>query len=291
MSLTPLVSIGLPVKNGFGNYSKNEINISNSLKALINQSYKNIEIIVSNNCSIDNTEKFLNKMSKIDSRIKVFHQKKEISWAKNFRFVLNKSKGKYFKWNAADDMISKDYIINNVKFLENNLNYISSSSKFLYENNPNKFYSFDLVGSVYSRIKGFFKVRHISHNILFSLVRRKNMMKTIDISKDYWAIDWMFDLDLLFQGNFKIIDEGYAKFGMKGMSRQSNFINREIYLKKKIYYIFPFYELMKRVFLKTILNNNINIFQKISIYFSLININIYFIKLHRLKIIKKIFSN
>jgi len=45
---------------------------------------------------------------------------------------------------------------------------------------------------------------------------------------------------------------------------------------------------MKRVFLKTILNNKINIFQKISIYFSLININIYFIKLHRLKKLKNI---
>lgn len=77
MSTTPLVSIGLPVKNGFGNNSKNEINISNSLKALINQSYKNIEIIVSNNCSVDDTKQFLNKMSKIDSRIKVFHQKKK----------------------------------------------------------------------------------------------------------------------------------------------------------------------------------------------------------------------
>lgn len=222
-------------------------------------------------------------MSNKDSRIKVYHLTEEISWAANFRFILKKSNGKYFRWNAADDIISNDYILNNVKFLENNQNFVSSSSKFSYENEPRKIYSFNLEGNVYSRIKGFFKIRHISHNFLYSLTKRECMMKTIDISKDYWAVDWMFDLDLLFQGNFKTIDEGYVKFGIKGMSRQSNFIDRNIYLSKKIYYIFPFYELMKRIFLKTILNNKINFFQKFSIYFSLININIHFLRLHRLK--------
>lgn len=283
--MNPLVSIGVPVKNGYS--SKNEINIKDSLTALMNQTYKNIEIIVSNDCSTDNSKSFLDEMSKLDDRIKVFHLTKEIGWAENFKFVLNKSNGKYFRWNSQDDMVSNDYILNNVKFLENNQNFVSSSSKFSYENEPEKIYSFNLEGDVYSRIKGFFKIRHISHNILYSLTKREYMMKTIDISKDYWAIDWMFDLDLLFQGNFKTINEGYVKFGTNGISRQSNFIDRKIYVSKKIYYVFPFYELMKRVFLKTIINKKINFFQKISIYISLIYINLNFLRRHRLK---KIFS-
>lgn len=59
--MNPLVSIGLPVKNRFGNLKKNEINISNSINALMNQNYKNIEIIVSNNCSTDNTKKIFGR--------------------------------------------------------------------------------------------------------------------------------------------------------------------------------------------------------------------------------------
>lgn len=289
--MNPLVSIGLPVKNGFGNSSKNEINIKDSLSALMRQSYKNIEIIISNDCSTDNSKNFLDEMSKLDKRIKVYHLTENISWAKNFKFVLDKSNGKYFRWNCQDDLISDDYILNNVKFLENNPNFICSSSKFSYENEPEKIYSYDLEGDLYSKIKSFLKISHISHNILYSLIKKKNLEKVIDISKDYWAIDWMFDLDLLFQGNFKTIDEGYVKFGTKGISRHSNFIDRKIYFSKKIYYILPFYELIKRTFLNTIINKKISFFQKISIYTSLIYINMNFLRVHRFRKIKKYFIN
>ena len=187
-------------------------------------------------------------------------------------------------------MISQDYIEQNVDFLENNLDYISSSSKFYYENEPEKFYSFDLDQSLYNRIKGFFYIRDISHNLLYSLVRREIMSKTIDISKDYWAVDWIFDLDLLLNGKFKTVKKGYVAFGTKGMSRQEGFIDRSHYINKKIYKILPFYELTKSLCRKTISLKELSLFEKISIYFSLLKINIYFIKKHRLKGIKKLFK-
>ena len=127
--MKPLVSIGLPVKDGFLNHPKDNINLPKSLNALLNQSYKNLEIIISNNCSKDDTESYLEKIIKTDKRIKFFNQETELSWAENYKFVLDNSKGKYFRWNAADDFISQDYIEHNVNFLENNQDYISSSSK------------------------------------------------------------------------------------------------------------------------------------------------------------------
>jgi hypothetical protein len=57
--MKPLVSIRIPVKNGFVNrylgadfvYSEKDINLPKTLDAIINQSYTNIEIIISNNGS------------------------------------------------------------------------------------------------------------------------------------------------------------------------------------------------------------------------------------------------
>ena len=276
--MEPLISIGLPVKDGFKNKSTDEINIKKTLNSILNQTYKNLEIVISNNCSIDETNKFLDNISKTDHRIKLFNQTKEISWAENYKFVLEKSSGKYFKWNAADDLISNDYIKENLFFLENNLDYICSSSKFFYENNKNKIYKFNLEENLYSRLKGFFKIRHISHNILYSLFRKEVMNKTVDISKDYWAVDWIFDLDLLINGKFKTLNEGFVMYGTKGMSRQKNFILRNVYKKKFIYKILPFYELMKNLFLKTFLLRELTFFEKISIYFTSLKINLYFFK-------------
>ena len=105
--MTPLVSIGIPVKNGFAkryigknfSHSKNDINLEKALNSILKQSYKNIEIIISNNGSSDETNLFLEKIRKTDNRIKVYNQQPEILPLANFQFVLNKSSGKYFKWN------------------------------------------------------------------------------------------------------------------------------------------------------------------------------------------------
>ena len=67
------------------------------------------------------------------------------------------------------------------------------------------------------------------------------------------------------------------------MSRQKNFIRREVYIKDKIYKILPFYELMKNLFIKTFFLNELSFFEKISIYFESLKINIYFYKKHKLK--------
>ena len=84
-----LVSIGVPVFNG-------EKFIGKTLDSLINQTYKNIEIIISDNCSDDKTTNICKNYCKLDSRIKFFRHDEKIDVAKNFYFVLKKSKGNYF---------------------------------------------------------------------------------------------------------------------------------------------------------------------------------------------------
>ena len=68
---------------------------------------------------------------------------------------MEKSTGKYFKWNAADDMISNDYIEHNVNFLEKIFDYICSSSKFWFEYNGQNVYFSDLDNNLHDRIKKF----------------------------------------------------------------------------------------------------------------------------------------
>ena len=108
--MKPLVSIGMPVKNGFLNKTEKDINLEKALNSVLNQSYTNLEIIISNNVSTDETNLFLEKISKIDKRIKIYNQISQIPGSGNFLFVLSKATGKYFKWNCADDIISPDFI-------------------------------------------------------------------------------------------------------------------------------------------------------------------------------------
>jgi len=111
----PLVSIGVPVYNG-------QEYIGRALKSLSLQDYPNIEIIISNNFSSDNTINIIKKYSNNMNKIRIYTQRKNIGIQKNFKFVLEKSLGKYFFWAADDDQWTHNYVSKCVDIMEKNKN-------------------------------------------------------------------------------------------------------------------------------------------------------------------------
>lgn len=104
----PLVSIGMPIRNGGATLEK-------AIHSIVNQTYSNIEIIISNNCSEDNTDEIIQKYANNDRRIKYYRQSTLISALENFRFVFENAKGKYFLWAAHDDLRNTNYIATLIK--------------------------------------------------------------------------------------------------------------------------------------------------------------------------------
>lgn len=97
------VSIGMPVYNG-------EKYIRDALDSLLGQSYKDFELIISDNASTDSTEKICRQYAWKDARVKYFRQPKNLGAAANFRFVLDQANGAYFMWAACDDKWSPDWL-------------------------------------------------------------------------------------------------------------------------------------------------------------------------------------
>lgn len=81
--------------------------IRKCIDSVINQTYKNIEIVVINDGSTDNTLEILNSYD--DSRIKIITQKnKGLALSRNVG--IDNSNGKYIYFLDADDLIEKDTI-------------------------------------------------------------------------------------------------------------------------------------------------------------------------------------
>lgn len=98
----PLVSIGIPTYNRANSY------LPQVLKCAVEQSYGNIEIIVSDNCSTDNTEEIVKGFN--DTRIRYFKHEKNIGPNNNFNFALKQARGAYFLLLHDDDLIDPDFI-------------------------------------------------------------------------------------------------------------------------------------------------------------------------------------
>ena len=97
------VSIIIPVYNV-------EQYLAQCLDSVINQTYKNIEIICVNDCSLDNSFKILDEYSKNDKRIKIINRENNggLSAARNTG--LDNASGKYIYFLDSDDWIDLDYI-------------------------------------------------------------------------------------------------------------------------------------------------------------------------------------
>ena len=97
-----LISVIVPVYN-VEKYLKQCVN------SIIKQTYTNIEIILIDDGSTDNSAHICDEFAQIDPRIKVFHKANGgLSSARNEG--IKKSKGKYLTFIDSDDDISEDYV-------------------------------------------------------------------------------------------------------------------------------------------------------------------------------------
>ena len=96
------VSVIVPVYNS-------EVYLSMCIDSIINQTYKNLEIILIDDGSTDNSLKICNDYEKKDNRIKVFHQEnKGVSAARNLGLSL--SQGEYITFVDSDDELIENGI-------------------------------------------------------------------------------------------------------------------------------------------------------------------------------------
>jgi len=104
---TPLVSVGIPT------YNRPE-GLLETLQNIAKQSYKNLEIIVSDNCSPEangiKVKQILENFYRNDNRVKYYIQEQNMGAHKNFAFVLSQATGEYFMWAADDDIIEPEFI-------------------------------------------------------------------------------------------------------------------------------------------------------------------------------------
>ena len=124
MTSNPKLTIGMPVYNG-------ELFIKKAIESILDQTFTDFELIISNNSSTDSTEKICQDFIDKDNRIQIHTQKKNIGIHRNFNFLLSKAKGEYFAWAAVDDYLDNDFMEKNLKILESDKSVVSSVGKII----------------------------------------------------------------------------------------------------------------------------------------------------------------
>lgn len=117
MNPAPLVSVGLFVYNG-------ERFIEEALQSILNQTFTDFELIISDNASTDRTGEIAQAYAQCDSRIRYYRAEKNMGAGWNARRVYELATGKYFKWAAVDDLLAPDMLRQCVEILEDDANCV-----------------------------------------------------------------------------------------------------------------------------------------------------------------------
>jgi len=185
--------------------SYNNINtIKESVNSVLTQTYKNIEVLVLDDGSTDNTYLELKKIE--NNKLKIYKNKENIGLTKSLNILINKANGQYIARHDADDISFPDRLSYQMNLMELKNFQVSTTRAMSLNNNskiPGK--SFYLPNKLVMKFKNPF--------IHGTLLIKKNTLENIGgyDEKFYYAQDYKLFSDLL-KNKVKILNINKIKY-------------------------------------------------------------------------------
>jgi len=230
----PLLTIGLPVYNG-------EDFIKEAINSILNQTFKDFELIISDNASTDKTEKICEGYAKKDKRVRYYRNKENLGAAENYNVIVKLARGEYFKWASHDDICAPTFFKKCVEALESNPKSILAYPKTITINEKGEFVekydkSLESINSplLIERFKNLFpksnskSLLHICYPV-FGVIRTSALRKTRLIGK-FNSSDRITLTELALLGKFTEIPDYlyYKRFHKKMSTRAQKWGSKEM---------------------------------------------------------------
>jgi glycosyltransferase involved in cell wall biosynthesis len=260
----PVVSIGMPVYNG-------ERFIKEAIKSILDQTFEDFELIISDNASTDRTQKICQYYVKKDSRIRYYRSRINHGAAWNYNHVYKLSRGKYFKWAAHDDVCASKFIEKCVNGLDQNKSAVLCYPRTLIIDENTKVIKKDpkrlnlMSNSLHKRFKIYLYNSGGECNSVFGLFRSFALKKT-SLIKNYMASDVVLLGHLSLLGMFhEVAEELFFRRDHPGTSvranRNSSMVTQWFDPQKKGEIVFPHWRHLSE-YIFCILNSDLLLIEK-----------------------------
>jgi len=203
------VSIGLPVFNA-------SRFLTECLDSLVTQSYSNLQIVISDNGSTDDTVAICERYAAADARVRVVRADRNRGAGWNHQRVLELAEGKYFKWCGADDRVSSGFVSACATALERSPEAVLAFplTVIIDENGTETRRTTDRLPldspDKRVRFQALLSPWPITHSPFYGLIRRAVLNQTRGFG-DFLAADRTFLADLALAGPFVQVEE-YSMF-------------------------------------------------------------------------------
>lgn len=263
---SPLVSIGIPTYN-------RPDGLRRTLQAITSQSHRNLEIIVSDNCSPDpQIGAIALEFAATDQRITYVRQATNIGAVANFRALLALAHGDYFMWAADDDWWDEQFVECTVKLLDGSPEAAVAVPRFRplsNEQNPKQMHPpyfehiEEFVGlPLVERMRRYIKQREAfgKAHIIYGLMRREmavdsfhttiRIIEELTNPHEFQPLDTVFNAVLLSHGGIVTSQQCLRKFAagnrQAGRGNYQTLMQRILrYNQSSIVYFNTYHEIIK----------------------------------------------
>ena len=209
--------------------------IKETIKSIIDQTFKNWKLIIVDDCSDKKTKTILKKFSK-NKKIKIFWLKRNKGAGYCRNYAIKKSKSPYLAFIDSDDIWKKDKLETQLRFMENNnylftyTNYETFGKKIRFIT-PAKEYDF----------KKFINDTSICTS---TMIVKRNILKNIEFTNSEICEDYFFKCKILKICNAYCLDDFLTKYRIRKNSLQSSSLKNFYWIWKinKEYNKFNFFE-------------------------------------------------
>ncbi len=105
--------------------------IGSTIQSVLNQTYKNIEVLVLDNASTDRTVELLKGLQAKDKRLKVFDSKINQGAYPGLNYLLETAKGNYIAINDHDDIWHSTKLEKQIEILEKNKKFVGCGTAII----------------------------------------------------------------------------------------------------------------------------------------------------------------
>ena len=260
-----LVSIIVPVY-------KVEKYLRDCINSLLNQTYKNLEIILIDDESPDNCPHICDEFAAMDMRISVIHQKNGGA-GKARNIGLSRATGKYICFVDSDDLVERDYVLKLVRAIEQTDSDIAVCSYYnLYKNRKEKKgYS----GSFQVMTQRDFLLLFLNDwtcSLIWNKIFKREVIDKIRFVEGHKIDDEFFTYQVVIRANkIALFNDPLYEYRMRASSvmNLSNQYNEQAILKDRLEYIIQRYHDISKAYpeirlpyLKDMVNNLIILWKK-----------------------------
>ena len=190
--------------------------LKEQIDSILNQTYQNVHLIISDDCSKDETQKILKEYKEKDDRITVYIQEQNLGYIKNFEFLLEKVESDYYMLSDQDDVWLPEKIEKSMQTLkEKNADLVFGDLEVVDEN----------LKTIYPSFGDFMLLDSYQVNYLYNCVTGCTILSKKKFIKDILPVpsnskfvphDYWMALMVALRGKLAYIPEKYIKYRQHG---------------------------------------------------------------------------